>query len=1540
MYPSQAFRLRGMLTNSTAEPSPATAMADLRPSRNMSSRAFLTLLVVLSALLASVDSVSYEFKVVNMTGLPTTGPNAELRSSTAAFNQPTYRIIAKECTRGTCFTMGINSLAKARNALYSSDELPEDEPFTLTFRIQRQTPVKFKERVTIVSTRRASVRRAIYGGAADAKDERPILRVTGADPGVKGMLHPMFRMNQAHVAQYTVTTTANELRACGKRRCFWKTDDTSRVKALPAGRVVLEGEEHPMVLKFSVELHEDKKPDDPVPSVDHFALAAHFAELTEKSQDRANLSGNAATLGDVSQVDKGIRWSVRASGTSEGDMFCPQYRRVAVLGQGKATVWYLSSEISSKAVPQIVVAFHGSVMQNAKEVEQVVNENFVIFKPSVTSSAGSPETNFRYLGKVARQYAKDYASVAGELREFMVEDATVMVTGFGRSAGMATLAAADLVIDSAVKIGKLYGVTFGSPQVGDISFLRTFRKLVRPSSKFGYFTRVVAANARNSKVRVDPEVLMPGAVNEYMGTYPNVKNIDCLREFADVGALPRLHIGHLSLYVHVGSRFVLFENGGNVLRNMPFSEKLQKSALKLEHDDVYEMSNLMASFPQGNRMDIYSERLRLGQRHEAREKISLNGSPFGSSRAALRQHVSLLLQSIPWRKAVVRKLADGEGKDQTDDVKGQCKSQTFSHPLTVRLMVDNDSPLADDERLTLSVCSSASAGQNRGMCHAAVSMSHDNLAFSTVPERRSMKSSYFAIYRDLDLHTSYLHFEIVKKARSPNCNSALSSEFPPEFVTIQQGNPVQFSELLGGPKGPSPAGSTKIGDMEVSFVIRMPIADDNSSSKSETSDTDDVSKTKVEEPQKIHNFKVSEAPPSVSAGDIALENVKKEDFVIPVSSSEQAGMTVHESPTHQTDAPAGREMPSTTSPESSDGEDSARRSVSHENSSEQTVIAGEPSTSPSAVSSPEDGEIGKALSVSDQKGLLQMEVIQGVSESVNSANEPVAPAENTEPAPISSILPATDSTERPEAPSTASTVTNEEPSSNRPAPDRSSPEIAEGEVSASSALASPGSAETASISSASDALTGAVEVPESPLKVITGTSEAATKRTNTASTRPSGSGGSFYEKNAPRDSVPQIEEVQPEPATPSQAYEPLKPANAASPSRSGILPAEDVAKKADLPSTPSAVSPVSSFLSNTVAGGEKPSAFQAVAIPETSEREKTISSPSDAAAGAVERPEAPHRGSRDSPWRAAEARRGAEIKPSSLDAKKYGQRLPADQLPLKEPIREAAAIPNRAYKSANPDGKVETAAMSWSDRLEPPVARVDKEARKAPAPANTGNANSTPKTASGAWLKRRQDKLDRHPLFDVSTENQNAKGIPVTQENGLSPQFLHESFPTVRSRLGIPQAPASTNWAEVPTNRKLSWIVGASRPSLQLPADPSTKPSTTEKAAPVDSREPSPNPLNDEHEPTGEELERLEAGVTCPCVAQLSNDCAAPLASSPGKCIVTSCLKMRCATNGTLKCTVNKTPQYIAHETPVRGQESNSPVDCTYLKGVLTTVLA
>lgn len=1570
--------------------------------------------------------------------------------------------------------MGINSLAKARNALYSSDNLPDDEPFTLTFRIQRQTPVKFKEAVMIVSTRRASVKRAIFGSPAP-KDTHPFLHITGAEPGVKGRLHSMYRIEQAHVAQYSVTTTAKELRACPDLRCSFSTDDTSRVTAIPAQRVLLENQKAPMAMQFYLELHEDDKVDAPVPSVDHFALAAHFAELAEKDKGAEakvdGASGIKDSLGEVAQVDKGIRWSVKGSVESDGDIYCPQYRRVAVLGQGKATVWYLSSEISSKAVPQIVVAFHGSAKQNAKDDSQVGNEQFVLFKPSVVSPPGSLEKGFPYLGKVARQYAEDYASIAEELREFLVENASVMVTGFGRSAGMATLATADLVIDTNVKIGKLYGVTFGSPQVGDISFLRAFRKIIRPSSKFGYFTRVVAANLKNSRVRVDPEVLMPGAVNEYMATYPSVQNIDCLREFADVGALPRIHMGHLSLYVHVGTRYVLFESGSSVLRHTPFSEKLKSATLKLENDDVYEMSNLMAAYPQDKRMDIYTERLRLGQRHEAREKLSDNSpSPFGSSRAALRKHVSLLLQSVPWRKAVVRQLNDGHIDDQSaEDVKGQCKSQTFSHPLTVRLMVDNDSPLADDERITLSICSSATTGQNRGMCHAAVSMSHDNLAFSTVPERRSMKSSYFAIYRDLDLASSHILFEIVKKARSPNCNSALSSEFPPEFITVRQAAPVHFAKMLNGPKGPAPAGSTKIGDMELSFVIRMPIADDHSSSNKEAS-ADSPNKSLRHKPNAheaqtttstvadarethtpvasvadMHEVQAAKAADtaSVPPETISLDNLKKDEFIVPEMNARYEG-NVNTAPDGATSDSQQMHENNARSPEPE-----PQQKTEAENVSATEIRSAEPSaeqtgTSPSARA---EGELG---------------------------NSPFEAKENTD---------------------------GEHPGGEH--------QDVETHVTEPPVSGTPPNGAPVSRTQGVDTDTG-----------MDGTMKALKRdiERNNAGSLPTTTPGANINESAqvPSQSTqPQLEEIHGVSDNANKSFESGDPPSADSTPAAGshVSEARRKAATAGLPPTPSAPENAEGTLprpGQPAGAPALPSELPGNPQPApTSEslRMNEANEMVNEAGGALgtDLNSGP-------PTSAAEEIWGVSSAPQGVGRTEERKLFVAKPLQREGEIHGVPTAPTNLSGYATTAKTLEPAPGAATREIESLLTKQAGESPQQPAQIDTGLMRSShlkasaPSSAAG----QQQAKLERHPFFETHPNAENARGFPVTQENGLSPAFLHESFPTIRTKMGAALL-ASQNWdrskrrllsthkrrtlksasqnrsmehaafvkrtlspwlggqkrmkdspakkgssfgskrrlagietenepapkvaeessakesaaftkrklagiaddgnrptpkasrapavkksaaftkrklasldvkkarrksaltasrAHVtersaaftkrqlvgmgsegrpmlshqgPTarqrgalggNRELSWIVGENRPELKIPDVPSIK----KKLASKD--ESKPHAFSAAEEGVAGDITSLKAGVSCACVAQLSNDCAAPMNKAAGKCIVTSCMKMRCATNGTLKCVVHKMLQYIAHEAPVAGQESDEPVDCTYQVHVLTTILA
>jgi Lipase (class 3) len=787
------------------------------------------LMLVLAAAPQIAYAVSYEFQVTQTYGLPTEGAGSELTSASAVPGKTAYRLIAKECVHGACETMGINSLAKAKNAVFSSDNIPEDAPFVLLLRLQAQTPeVELKKRVQIVSTARASVRRR-HDGVRGVDDMQSVVHVTGRDKlGAVGLLHQMYHIKQKHVAEYLLNITPKELRGCVKRTCsFHTTENRDRVRALPETPIKVAGEQEPVAFEFTLRLHEDSAGSESR-SVDNYALAAHFAEHASRwslskgaiAESAGNADGKQIvdTTPETAQVDVGLSWSVLSADSRDGipTSYCPTYKHVATLGGGKGHVWYLDNKVSSKAVPQIVIAFHGSLVQSGGDLANADNEKFDIFQ---SAAKGVP-----YLGKVAHQYNKDYKSIANELREFLVPEATVLVTGFSRSSGLATLAAMDLVLDDSIKVSKLYGVTFGSPQVGDISFLRAFRKFVTRSDRFGFFSRIVAADGDSATVKVDPEVLMPGGFNEYLATYPSVKNVDCIRSFADVIALTRTAAGHLSHYVHVGSRVLLFEDGKQTPPLYEHHAVRRASSLHSSKSDVYDLAQSMAPYPATKRMDIYVERLQMVQRDQNVRRVSAGVRSLVASKLSLRKHVAALLRSVPWRTSV-RAIADGTlAATRPDPVEGVCEaSMWYAQPLTVRLMLGDPGSLAEDERVAVSLC------DEKRICHSMLAMSREDYAKSTIPEARSMHNVYYATHRRHDLRKTHLQVSIVKQARSPNCRSSISPVFPAEQVTTHVAKAVKIGEIPGADEKGGLSGNIEIGGLKISFVVRMPLQGDAAS---------------------------------------------------------------------------------------------------------------------------------------------------------------------------------------------------------------------------------------------------------------------------------------------------------------------------------------------------------------------------------------------------------------------------------------------------------------------------------------------------------------------------------------------------------------------------------------------------------------------------------------------------------------------------------------------------------------------------------------
>lgn len=814
----------------------------MRSMRSVAAAAVPCLLLALVSLAPlRVSAVSYELQVTKALGLPTEGPAAELTAKSATPGQPTYRIIARQCIHGACSTMGINSLAKARNSLFSSDNLAEDVPFVLNLRVQQQTLEDHgNEHVEIMTTRRTSVRRRA-DGVKEEDDPQPVLRVSagnGGKAGPLGLLHPLYRMEQKHVVEYLVTLTSKQLRACAKNTCRFSTSATDTgVRALPSGPVSIGDGKEPIALEFSMRLHEDPAGETKA-SVDHYVLAAHFAEHAYKwglKKSAVNPDSSASEPNDTPQTESetvsmtqspkltsdeaGLSWSAHSKESRDGfpTSYCPTYRHVASIRGGKAHVWYLNNKVGSKDVPQIVIAFHGSQSQGSTEVANVGNEQFDLFKLSDTSDN-------RYLGKVARQYSQDYHSVEKELRDFIVPRSTVLVTGYSRSSGMATLAAADLILDDSANVSKVYGVTFGSPQVGDNSFLRAFRRKVAQSPRYGYFKRIVAADGTSSAVKVDPEVLLPGGFNEYMSTFPAVKDADCIRSFADVVTLPRTASGHLSLYVHVGSRVLLFENGKQEPPSSTTAALSRPSSMVSSKSDLFDFANSMAPYSASGRMEIYVERLRLAQQQMLQRRLTASKQSLkGTSNLTLRKHVATLLKTLPWRASVSAQPGDPTSTATNGEMEteGICTANNlYRQPMTVRLMLQNPDMLAGDERVAVSIC------EEKRKCYSMISVARDSQAMSTVPHARLMRTAYYGSNRRYDPRKMKLKLSIVKQAVSPNCRSSMSTAFPPEQVTTKIAHSVRIEARPGQEMRDSPSGKLKVGDLKIAYVVRLPLGGD------------------------------------------------------------------------------------------------------------------------------------------------------------------------------------------------------------------------------------------------------------------------------------------------------------------------------------------------------------------------------------------------------------------------------------------------------------------------------------------------------------------------------------------------------------------------------------------------------------------------------------------------------------------------------------------------------------------------------------------
>lgn len=746
--------------------------------------------LVLLALLAVklVDAYSYELNVLSTSGIP---PHEE--------NGVSYRMVAKQCLGGACSTVGINTMDMIKNALYTSDSLTSGDSVMIVLNFQKHERVAHPPNVLLKSSKWANAKIQEDKSMSDA-EETPSFSVTGPDQGTLGTLHGRYHFRQTQSVRFIVSTNTKALRKCPNQKCVFRSTDAGTVFSVPRSRVTLDGQAEPISIEFSIRLHTFEGGRRYKPDINSHIFASHFVELARNSK------GQELNIADGSEASyKNVVWSL-----GNGQKVCPVYKKVASLGGGLAHMWHISgAEVAASPIPHLIVAFHGSEPQSGVTEDAIRNEHFAL----LNTEGIAARTDIPFHAKVAGQYLRDYRSIARELRSFIRKDSNVLVTGFGRASGMATIAAADLVLDDSLQIGKVFGITFGSPQVGDRSFLRLFRKFVRQSPRFGFFDRLVAADSSAKEgVKVDPEVALPGAISEYMSYYPAVKDIDCLRQYADVASLPRTAAGHLSMYGHVGRQVLVFQNGRNLPpKGFESDHRVILSMAIGSNKGIFDMTTSFASFPSTDRFDIYAERLRFARTAmQAKPKRRSSKGPTIGER-----YVSRLFRSARWlsmKASSSSELAEAAtvGEDTT------CTRElTDEEPLSISTDLGN-TKLANDEHLVADIC-----GRAEKFCRRLVAKSEvGGLAPSTISDGLKTQNGKltFILHRPMDYAWGpmSLRFSVLKQVRSPNCQSSTSSLFPIEHAAVAQSSPLSLADI-------DPArNSVELGSHVVTFILRLP----------------------------------------------------------------------------------------------------------------------------------------------------------------------------------------------------------------------------------------------------------------------------------------------------------------------------------------------------------------------------------------------------------------------------------------------------------------------------------------------------------------------------------------------------------------------------------------------------------------------------------------------------------------------------------------------------------------------------------------------
>jgi hypothetical protein len=769
--------------------------------------------VLLYGIFSSSNGAFVKLDIVRVDGLPLP---VYLGTDATDVTPVKYRMVSKECRNGICATMGILDPSFKFLSLYSAEGLDESSTIAIAIRIRRQVPLHSS--FANIDSRTSFLSSAVLGGNASLSDRISTRQAPGSHKPINESHENHFwNVEDTLIAEYVVECSVRELRECGNG-CFFSSKDTERVLSEPKHAVRENQNLPPLHLVFKLLLLGDDSPDLPTPS--SRLLAAKLAEHAERGEN---------------EMQKPVTFEWLASSTRSGmhtviknltSINCLSYKHIASIGDGVAHVWYLQTEHKQNWIPQelsppeIVIAFRFPKQTSIGSFESRYRlDDLELQGEGALQANVSPP-----LGRVGVQYLMAYKGIAKEIRSYLIPGAALMLSGFSESAGIATVAFADFVMDDVLALRKVYSTVFSSPQVGDIDFLNRFHQHVRTKPRYGYFERVVVAQATSRTI--DADTLLPSSIGEHFGTLQKFRAMACLRRSVEMRNSPGLDPNYLASYAHIGLLTLIFNSNAGI-HDSNIGPRRSSFSMFTKHENVaaaFSSKNDISDWarsalflpPSLDKVDMYMERLLHEQRLRWKSESADAVHRFRIANV-MRQLVHSTWPNMYPSQSTATSTTSRYSPDSGFRKCRQTDSLSHHDNLVVHLTITGGQPLGVDEEVSVSLCLAKTQSSMSSSCHMLPAINNEEISATTNIDSPSTKT--FRTFRaDIadNLSVSHLRFSIHRLAHPPNCEPPMTNIFPPEhFVMRQARKKLIVPTLQSGAR----YGIVHVRDTEISYKV-------------------------------------------------------------------------------------------------------------------------------------------------------------------------------------------------------------------------------------------------------------------------------------------------------------------------------------------------------------------------------------------------------------------------------------------------------------------------------------------------------------------------------------------------------------------------------------------------------------------------------------------------------------------------------------------------------------------------------------------------